>query len=458
MSQSKRSVSRLNYIEFDPAEGDATQPSQEHAAQLPGLLENIKRLTPKNMNLEDHSKLLPGSQNPNSISSVFSKEYQSLSGVDRVFKKSMFFMIAHLIFFVGVVLVGLNWFSLSFFFSLFIVITSLAISNVFYIIVADRSYVWISLLAQAFILIVVNSFYGEGFSQITLLLTLFTVLLFYIAYTELEKVQLSSRLFSISHITSEASRILLTAVTVVIALGVFNSIISEGFVDGENQGSKPFLDRVLLSNSFIMDNVIIGQFRNFSVNRFVMQGRFSPGSDRAILYGARSNRDAVFRDFLFQNYPGDVLTATEEGNLRISECTTAPGSTECDLVINDIVDEKLIEFKEDKYANLPYDLDTPMTTDNFDIITKQFYLNVTENFESTTDSGDSIIPSILLIFPTTSLIPAAFAVVVFLLLSLIKFLLGWLTQAVTWIVWKTLTYVGFVKIDVETVEAEIVSI
>jgi hypothetical protein len=108
--------------------------------------------------------------------------------------------------------------------------------------------------------------------------------------------------------------------------------------------------------------------------------------------------------------------------------------------------------------DLPYDLDTPLTPDNFKVITKEYYLNVVENFESTTGSGDSIIPPALLFFPSTSIIPASFAIGMFLILSLFKFLFGWITTALTWLTWKTLTYIGFVKIDVETVEAEIVSI
>jgi hypothetical protein len=422
MSQTKDSgLSHINYMQFDSSQ--TKDKSASDSVQKSGLLGGLKSINKLNLSLQDNSKLLPGSQNPNSISSIFSKEYQSLSGVDRVFKKSIIFLIAHLIFFLGVLLVGLNWFDLSPLFNIFVTALSLCVTAIFYIIVADRSYVWISILAQAFLIIIVNSFYGQGFSEVTLLLALFIILLYYIAYTELEKVQLSSRLFSISHITSEANRILLTAVIIVISLGVFNSIISEGYQDGQNLGSRPFLDRVVLSSDLIMDNVVIGRFRNLSVNKFLMGGNFFPNGDE-VLYGARSNREAVFRDFLFQNYEGTLMSETEEDQLRISSCTTAPGTAACDDVINEIVDQRLLEFKDDKYPDLPYDLDTPLTPDNFKVITKEYYLNVVENFESTTGSGDSIIPPALLFFPSTSIIPASFAIGMFLILSLFKFLFG----------------------------------
>jgi len=403
--------------------------------------------------------------NPNSISSIFSKDRNEASGINRVFKKSIIFLAIQLITFLGLILVSLNFFS-NFALNILILVTSVAITNIFFIIVADRSYVWLSLLSQFLMIIVAHSFLGLAFNPITIVLTLLVILFNYLAYSELEKVQLSSRLFSISHITAESSRILLTSSIILLSLGIFNSIIYEGTNTGKNLGSRPFLDRVIFSNKFIADNVLIGTTRSLSVNRFLVSGGMykEPGSNR-IVYDEASKtgtvtKQATFGYFLEENYEfTKVLTTKEEADFRQLNCNDVGiESKTCGERVQVEINKKLDDWKNKKYSNLNFNLDTPLTTTNYRVATKQFYLNQVENFESDKSDNTSFIDSSLLLIPLTSIIPAIFAIMVLLLGFVFRFILGWLAFAVNFIIWKTLVWVGFAQIDIETVEAEIVSI
>jgi hypothetical protein len=470
MSGKHQSVDRLNFIEFDPhldtsgkgkPSGHNSNPTnqlnnrirgvtQGFANKLTGIHSQVRTSTPD-------MKMLPSTDEPNlnSFGSIFNQDYKDMSGVDRVFKKSAIFLAIHLFFFLLISLTGFNWFNWSLLFNLFILISYISITMIFYIIVADRSYVWISTGSQLVIILLTNSIMGQGFSFATIIFAFLIIFFAFIAYSELEKVQLSSRLFSISHITSEASRILYTSAIILISLNIFNGIISLGYQNGEDLGSVPFVQDKVLENNFVMDYIIIGQVSNLSLNRVYMNNRFSVEGDKVI--NKTNNREARLANFLQYNYTaGDVVLSDIEEKAIRANCT---GTTkECnDLVIKEF-NQKLIDYQQKNYPDVNYPLDTVLNVDQFKDLTKQFYTLKLQNFENTSNSETGIIPAELLIVPLKSITPAVFAIVMFLFLLLIRLPLSGFIFLISWSLWKILVYIGYAKIDVETVEAEIVSI
>lgn len=403
--------------------------------------------------------------NPNSIGSIFSKDRQEVAGINRVFRKSILFLFFQLITFLALILISLNFFN-NFALNFIILVISVAITNTFFIIVADRSYVWLSLLSQFLLIVIANSFLGLAFNPVTLILSFLVILFNYLAYSELEKVQLSSRLFSISHITAESSRILLTSGIILLSLGIFNSIIFEGTNGGKNLGSRPFLDRVVFSNKFITDTVLIGKTKSTSLNKFLIGGNLYKESDSTrIVYdeslkSGTTTKQATFGYFLEENYEfSKVITTKEEADFRQLSCgDVGSESKACSDRIQIEINKKLEDWRIKNYSNLKLELNTPLTITNYRLVVKQFYLNKIADFESDKSDNNSFINSSLLLVPLTSIIPAILAITVLLLGFIFRFLLGWATFVVNSIMWKILVLIGFAQIDIETVEAEIVSI
>lgn len=422
-------------------------------------------------NISNPGKVLPFNQteesqynaNLNSIGSIFNNDHEEISGLRRVFKKSITFLAIHLILFLTLTFVGLNFFKFSPIFSFLILFLNISFTNIFYIVVADRSYIWISILAQGILLIFANSFFGLAFNPITLILILLILLLAYLGYSELEKIQLSSRLFSISHITSETTRILLTAFTITICLGIFNGMLSEG--------SSNFVDRVLLRNNFLMDIFLIGENPKLATNYYLMGGKFSLDAEKKITYFDRNtnkSRQAVYADFLSENYQSiSVLTQKEENDLR-STCGIDSDTPECNAKVKEEINKRLDVWKQLKYKGLETEhnlvaLETPLDKENFRYITREFYIGQINDLENTkSNDADSLIPTDFLPIKISSIIPtvipALVAITVFFLFSVFKFFVIWISLISTWVIWKILVWAGFVQIDIETVEAEIVSI
>jgi hypothetical protein len=416
---------------------------------------NIALQNPKDL------KMLPFSQpkvevNPNSFSSIFNKDHQEVFGVQRVFKKSVLFLVLHLLSFGLLAFTALNLFTLPIWWSIIIAMAYVVITNIFYIIVADRSYVWLSLTGQVILLLITQAFVGLSFDRVTLVFALLVTLFTYFAYGELEKVQLSSRLFSISHITSESIRILLTVVILVLCLGVFNKALSEG--------SENFISEAFLNKPFVVNDILIGKYKNLSLNRFVMQGRFYVDNNTVTSdsVSPSSGTNYTFADFLTANYrPGQDAMSADRKTQILNTCDKKTVK-DCNTLVIQEKQTNLEGWRQEAYSNLPYTLDTVLTPAKFTEITKQFYVNEVKSLDaSNTNSGSSDITDTLskyLIVPRNYILPAFTALILFLLLTLIKFLLRLVTFWATYISWNILVLTGFAKIEIEKVEAEIVSI
>lgn len=476
---SEEEIRKLNFVDLDKKQLEAKEESKHSKNQQTFDYSDLKSTTKslfKRINIpslksntsKEEVLALEGPKednfNPNFLSSVFKQDKQEAGGITRVFRKSMIFLALQLSSFLIFVISSFNFFSNPLI-TLFCLVVSVAMTNLFFIIVADRSYVWLALLGQTLLIVIANSFLGLAFTPITLLFTLVAILFYFLAYSELEKIQLSSRLFSISHITGESTRIILTATTILLALGIFNSILSQGQKDNQNLGSKPFLSKVVFDNKFIMDNLFIGKTSSVSINKYLISGDFyNDASTGKIMYElktktANTEKQATFGNFLENNYESnDVLTTKEEQDFRAISCTDVGSVSEaCNQRVKKEVDNKIEQWRLKAYGDLPYSIDTPLTINNYREITKKFYLNRVAEFESEKEDSGFIDRSLLLV-PLTSIIPALFALTVAVLLFLTRFIFSWIVFIINWIIWRILLISGFVQIDVETVEAEIISI
>jgi len=450
-----REVSKLSHKKFSDYDDEADVKTER--LQLPSFLKNVGN---KDNSSEKANNLGSGL---NSLGSIFASDRDEVSGVQRVFRKSVIFTVIHLIFFFILTFVGLNWFNTNILINIFWFVSYITITNIFYIVVADRSYVWLSLLGQAFLVILANSFYGFGFNYVTLLSAFIIILFSYLAYSELEKVQLSSRLFSVSHITTESSRILLTSAIVLVSLGVFNGVLF--------QGSNVFLKKVFFDNSFLMENAVIGKSQNLSMNRYLMEGKFFLEGNK-IVFGAKTtapdkttstiNKQATFGNFLENNYKtSSVFSDKELKDLKSEKCLPplTPEAKGCTDLVQKEINLKLEEYRVASYGNLPYTLDTQLNKTNFAEISTQFYSNSISDFEAEKKGEDNgFIDQSLLIIPLKNIIPVLVALTIFVILTAFRFLFSWFIFMLTWVIWKIMALTGFVHIDIETVEAEIVSI
>ena len=411
--------------------------ARSNRLNLPKFLEQNKIIQSVTNSIDEEIKMLPfsNSQNPNSFSSIFSRDHEEITGIRRVFRKSVIFLALHLLSLLTLVWCGLNLLTLNPIITLLSFVTFVAVTNLFYIIVADRSYVSLSLAGLGIGLLLIYSFLGQAFNPVSLIGVSIILLLAYIAYSEIEKIQLGSRLFTISNIVGSSTRILTGAATLILSLGLFNQMLSEG--------SSKFLNRTILSNPIVLEKLIIGEGFPVSLNRLAMNG--------ASLYSTleTNTTKATFKDFLTTNYTRgeDVVSKSEEPEIIIA-CENAKGSGKCGNAIADERNVRLEKYRASNYTQLPYTLETVLNKENFREISKQYYLNIITEF----DKGSNII------IPRAFLLPGIFATILYLALSLLSPLFALLVQTITWIGWQIMKTSGFAKIEVETVESEVVSI
>jgi len=411
--------------------------SSSNRMNLPKFLEENKILQSVTNSLDGEIKMLPfnGDSNPNSIGSIFSKDHEEITGIRRVFRKSLIFLVLHLFSFLLLTWAGLNILTFNPLIILVTFVLFVSITNLFYIIVADRSYVSLSLVGVGVGLLLIYSFLGQAFNIVSLAGVSIIVLLAYIAYSEIEKIQLGSRLFTISNIVGSSTRILIGAAILILSLGLFNQMVYEK--------SSSFLNRTLFSNETFVSRLVVGESSPFSLNRLVMNG--------ASLYSTLETNTVktTFKDFLSVNYRRgeDVVSKSEEPEIIIS-CENLFGSGKCSNAVLEERNSRLEQFRLEAYKNLPYTLDTVLDKENFREISKQYYLNIVNDFET----GSNII------VPRAYLFPGISAAILYLLLSLLSPLFSVLVQMLTWIGWQFMKATGFAKIEVETVESEVVSI
>ena len=406
--------------------------------------------------------------NPNSFTTIFKKDNDKINGFQRVFRKSVLFLVLQLASFLAISFVmitglGLNFASttasiVSMGVILGLIVVYASITSIFYIIVADRSYIWISLCAQSLLLIFIYWMLGLGiFAPITILLSFLIFILSYFAYLEVEKIQVSTRFFSIGYVTSEALKILSTVAIITICLGIFNVVTI--------QTPKAFISKNLISNDGIYNSVVLGNsfpFNLVSLNKVALSGdKYIINKDGLV---ESAGKVVDFRSFLLKNIKQSaMLSETEKRDIRAT-CDIIT-EKECATKLTIEQDKKLkvaIKSENSSYNTLSFGLDEVLDKNSFKEVLKAFYSDKVDDLNNQSSNINEISylkPFKQYIDPVLpNIIQAAVAILVFVILSFFKFLMNIITSILIWIVWKFMLITGFAKIDVELVESEIVSI
>ena len=416
------------------------------------------------------------------IKGISSRVANIQDGQDRVLRKSVIFLVASVVSFGFLTLAGINLFSLSsnlilsFILGILSLIVYIICTNIFFIILADKLYFWVNLGCHFLVLIFLHSLIGQ-LNLLTLIVAFAVVIFVFFAYTDLEKTQLGSRLFTISNITSESTRVLLTLATIILCLGVFNSIISQGTVGGKFTSSENYFGQNFLENDFIVDNILIGKQasapnsegqnvgRNFGLNTAFM-GRspnvlsVSGGNLKKQIEGELKN--ATFADFLANNYrPAEVIMTPTEIQDQEAKCTKEK-ITSCDEQIEKTKLEKLSIWKKEAYPKINFELEAELDTPKFRQIVRVYYRNFIKGLGAETkdisnQSNSQIVPFL----PSLSanlLVPSIFTFLIYILMMILRPLISFSTTIGTWVIWNLLKKTGFVHIEIENVQAETVSI
>lgn len=389
--------------------------------------------------------------NLNSFSSIFNKDSSSITGVKRVFKKSLAMMVLSFLSFAFLSFLSLHLFSIDLLWILVLQIIFITTTNIFYIVVADRSYVIIGLGLQALAFITAHSFIGQGFSIPTFFVLFVAITLIYFSYSDVEKTQLSSRLFSINHITSDSVRMLGTTVSLVLAIGMFNSALSAG--------SETFLREEVFNNNFVSEYIIIGDILPGINKLFLGEVDQFKSADEMILRASLPEEDPESNlnlyTFIYYNYfirgGNSIFSDKEASDLRLDSSINF--KTEVDRISR----ERAEDFRQEVYKRLPYNLDTVLSKDKYKQVLEETYVYIATKFESGSNASLSEITNIPLI-PRNYILPGSLAIIVFALSFMVNFVLRYIVHFITSLLWFVLRKFDFARIDVENVEAEVVTI
>ncbi len=392
-------------------------------------------------------KIVGDKDNLNSISSVFNTDHEHIKAIKRVFRKSLLFMILNIVSFGVLVSFSLLPFSINPLLTFGAAITYIIVTNIFFVIVADRSYFLISLLANILLFLLITVIALKSISVVTIVAGLVVALFTYLAYLELEKNQLGSRIFTITQIANESSKALWTLVFFIVSIGLFSYI--------QSVGTEKAFDKHILDNSMVFDNVVMGEGSPVSLNRFFVNE------------GLKNTKgDLTFGGFLAANYiDGKPVVSTSEQDEIILKCENEAGIGKCGNAILEERERRLNKFKNENYFDIGLELDSVLDEDDYKDVLKQYYRNSWSEFANNDEErpdGElgrilNLLPSALLIDRTLA-VPAGLSVVLFVLLMFIKPILLIVSTIFLWFVWKVLSLFKFVRIEVETVEAEVVSI
>lgn len=388
-------------------------------------------------------------KNPVSISAIFNKDSSDISGVRRVFRKSMIFLVISNLFFLLTTALSISFFH-NILLTILMAIGFVVTTNIFFIIVADRSYVWISIATQALLGLIVYAFLGQAMSLVTIVATGLIVLFTYFAYSETEKVQLGSRLFSLSHIIKESSRILTSVVVMIISLGVFNGIM--------DKGSDKFISDFVFKNDFVADYLFIGKgpTDQWNLNKVFMADA-GPS-----MFGYSEEED--FKPGTFFDYIEELYEDPKSNSLlTMTEIEQIEDEFDSELEDKKIAEEERIiaqNLADKHYPNIGLSLDSQLDGPSFRKVSEQYYVNKITDFETEKNDKESILPDFLKdnLLSREFILPGFIAILVFVVLTLLKFIINLVSFFVLTLVWNVLKSTGFVKIEVETVEAEVVSI
>jgi hypothetical protein len=299
-----------------------------------------------------------GNDHLNSFSSIFRRDHEEIKGIQRVFRKSFGFLVLSVLSFTSLVFSSISLFQTNPILLAISIVMFIVFTNIFYIIVADKSYIWLNLAIQFVILILFHTTLKLSFAPITVVCILFILLLSYLSYTELEKIQLGSRLFSIGQITRESTSVLLTMLSIVLSIGLYNSVIHHGI-------QKIFTDNVLNNNTVFNQYVMGDKKSNLTLNN-------------ALGLTIKNQQTISFGQFLEDHFRNSkaVLPDNEKPSLR-EKCAVELGRDACqDLALfSKITTSRLEEWRAIAYPNIDYPLETQLDDEKYRAVVKQYYIN-----------------------------------------------------------------------------------
>jgi hypothetical protein len=274
---------------------------------------------------------------------------------------------------------------------------------------------------------------------------------------DIEKNQLSSRLFSINQITADATRTLCTVVSLILAIGVFNGILA--------MGTGNFLRREVFQNEFLVQNLIIGDAFP-GLNRIFLKGttRFE-NVDQLVQRGVWKPVDPESNvrlfNFIVLNYNSfssePIISPEEEADLKFLP------ESQADKKRQEIYRARAEEVNQTVFANLGYTLDDVLTSNKFKNVVRETYIYRVNRFEKASNSllnslSESIGNMSLNILPRQYIFPGIFALLVLFVSFALNYVLKLVIKITNAIAWFFLIKTDFARIDVEQVEAEIVTI
>jgi hypothetical protein len=437
---------RFKFISFKISNSSFITGMNNRVKQVKNAI-RLSKTQASHINNDEKNKVAP----INSFGNIFNQDQDQIKGIQRVFRKSIILLSLSLISFVLFAFVTNHLFSFPIGLTIIFFITYITSSIIFFLIVADRSYVWLSLLAHLFAILITSSFVGALASPITWSIIVVIAILYYLAYSELEKSQLGSRLFSIHQITGEATNLLISITLITMSLGVFSSI--------QHQGTVSFIKKDILENPVIFREVVIGNGRAINLNRFFEIQSFESYEG-----------DLTLEQFLIDHYRDGtkVINSSEELDIKL-DCEQTNGT---EGICGDSVlierKKRLTEYLSRDFPEISYTLDKILDKENYEQIVKQLYINKATKFvdsdnqknnESKFELEEAIgFSTTNFIINKNAILPAVIAVFLFVICSLLRPILTWLSLIVSWIVWQILKIIKFVRIDIETVESEVVSI
>lgn len=413
---------------------------------------------------------IEGAQN-SALTDNFRASEKFVKEVSRVFKKTIFTFIIDIILFAVFAFLAVNFFTLnqvSFGLNSFLLVSSLVVSvsftTFFYILLSQRKYLFINILIKCAIFFVINFFIGQGFAIITLVTIVVLFLFLFLSYLELEKMQLGSRLFNLSVIAGECRRILITMCLIIIAIGTFNQIIWQGTTDGQFVSAQNFVDKSIFSSDPLVDFLFLGattsNFRSYSLNSYFINKNLFVANG---MLESRVKETFTFRDYLLLVYNKPTVITSDEETLIKEECKVKK-IADCLPTISAKINERLNEFKNQFYpkqADIP--LSSTISLSLYREISNQHYLNIIKESSKDVNSGSpslSVLNNLAFtkLFSPKYLIPMGMVIILFVAMYFVKFILGFFTSIVLSIIWNFMKLVKFVRVDIENVESEVVSI
>jgi hypothetical protein len=336
-----------------------------------------------------------------------------------------------------------------------------SITNIFYIVISDKVYLYTFLIIQTILFLFLHFIIGQGFAITSIFLIWISLLFFYLGYLELEKNQLSSRLFNISHICTEVTRILTTASILICCIGLFNQIVSMGTVNGEFASAKNFVNKVFLNDKNFIDNVLIGynpKGKSNGLNSVFFNKTLVLKGDA--LLGA-NDEVATLKDFLTVNFnPVSVLLSPDRKDDIEGKCSREKIEN-CETLIDEEKNKNLIAWQAEAYPEIKdLPLTTPIKIDLYRTLTKQYLTHQVVSLSKPSEAGKAIPLPILSNLNNFSryIIPTSFTLILFFSLIILKPLINGASVFFIWVLWSLLKMFKIVKIDIETVESEVVSI